>query len=117
MEQLTDSSGSANVNFLGHGYVSMGYLGMYIEGAVLAILLALIAGCVHDMPVGLGVGLFAMPAVAVSESSIFVALLTHGAIAALVWSRLLPLEYLGDASTPPQVNGSLIVGGEPGWRG
>lgn len=81
---------AANVSLFGHGFLSYGYLGMYIEAVALAVALWLVDDASAGLPTRVSSLVFLMPAVAISSASIFTAVLTHGLLAAVLLVALMP---------------------------
>lgn len=102
-ERFFGTDANADASLWMHGFASYGYLGMYLVTLLLVILLWLADDCTRGIPIFWACALFLMPALAVSEASIFVAMLTHGFLAALVLSILLPRPPLesGSRETSP----------------
>lgn len=91
---------NANASLWMHGFASYGFLGMLVESLVLAVVLWLVDDVTSDLPLRLAMGFFLMPAVAIGESSIFTALLTHGVVAAIFFAAIMPRPASG--APPPR---------------
>lgn len=85
-----DPTTAANVNLFGHGYLQMGYLGMFIEGAVLAILLILANSATRDLPLVVSCVAFFGGTLALVSASVFTTTLTNGFFATIVLCALAP---------------------------
>lgn len=81
---------AANVSLFGHGYLSFGYIGMYVEGIVLAIVLWLVDDASRGLPVKIAALVFLMPAISISSASIFTTMLTHGLLGAVILAAMMP---------------------------
>lgn len=97
-EFVGDPTTHANVNIWGHGYMSFGYLGMFVIAVMFAaVLLALDAVSEGLPPAVLGTILFPM-AMVIASANLFTSVLTHG-----IWALLLILPMLPrDGWRPPQ---------------
>jgi hypothetical protein len=89
---VNDATTSANVSMFGHGYAQYGYVGLLIECVVFGLLLRLADWSTAGLPTMLAAALFIMPAEAISESSIFTAITTHGFLFAVLIAALLPRQ-------------------------
>lgn len=88
---LHSTEASANVNLFGHGYYSLGYPGIFIEGAFVVVLLWLADAATHRrVPLAWACAIFAGPTVALTNTSPFTTFLTHGFATALVVALLMP---------------------------
>lgn len=85
----------ANVNLFGHGYLQAGYLGMFIEAAVLVVLVALANAATRGLPLPVACLVFVAPAMALTSASVFSTVLTHGFLAAIVLSAIAPSRGWG----------------------
>lgn len=83
---------SANVSIFGHGYLSWGYPGMYLEGLTLGLMLWLIDRAAVGLPAKVGALMVVMPSIAVSSASIFTSILTHGLAGLVVLLAMTPRE-------------------------
>ena len=89
---MGDPRTSANVSPFGHGYLSEGYLGIYIEALVLGLLLWAIDQASDGLSAQVQALMVVMPAIVVASASIFTALLTHGLLALVVALALCPRD-------------------------
>ncbi|WP_133434059.1 hypothetical protein [Aeromicrobium phragmitis] len=91
---------AANVNLFGHGYLNFGYLGMFIEGLVLVVLLIIANGATRGLPVMTSCAIFFVPSISFVSASVFTTALTHGFLAAVVVSLIAPSTgWLGNSPT------------------
>jgi hypothetical protein len=81
---------SANVNFFGDGFFNLGWAGMAIAATAVAVLLAVVDVSTRHLPMPAPILFFAAPTIALTNSSVFTTLLTHGALAVCVAALLLP---------------------------
>lgn len=100
-EFVNDPTTHANVNIWGHGYMSFGYIGMFLVAVMYAAVLLALDAASEDLPsVALGAIAFPM-AVVIASANLFTSFLTHG-----IWALLLILPFLprdGWRSPPPPV--------------
>ncbi len=83
---------AANVSLFGHGFLSFGYIGMYIEGVALGLILWLVDDAANELPLPVASIILLMPAVAISSASVFTAILTHGLLAAVLLLAAMPRD-------------------------
>jgi hypothetical protein len=90
---LGNPDGSANVSFIGHGYLSWGYLGIYVEAAMFAFLcwLANLVGQGRHPLVTCAA--FLMPGAVIAEAAVPTVALSHGFMAAIVLVALMPADW------------------------
>ncbi len=92
----------ANASWLADGYANFGYPGMIAATIVLILLLWAIDDATRGLPSRLACLIFLMPGLALAESAILTALLTHGFIAAIILCALAPRDgWLDRRSTAP----------------
>ena len=82
----------ANGSWLADGYANFGYPGMIAATVVLIILLWAIDDATRGLRPGFDASFFLMPALALAESAVLTALLTHGFIAAIILCALAPRD-------------------------
>ncbi|GAA1145390.1 hypothetical protein GCM10009606_25610 [Nocardioides aquiterrae] len=99
--------GNANVNLFGHGYFQYGYLGIFIEGIVLAVLLWLLDAASRGLPTPVVALILVMPAFAISGTNIFTAMTTHGLLAAVLILAVLPRTGWGKQLNPASSNSRM----------
>jgi len=104
----------ANASWLADGYANFGYPGMIAATVVLILLLWAIDDATRGLPRRFACLAFLMPGLALAESAILTALLTHGFIAAIILCALAPREgwpQRRPADAPvPMVVGSAVNG-------
>lgn len=84
-EFLNSSVASANANMFGHGYYSYGFIGILIEAVFVVFMLwAADAATFGKMQVSAACALFAGPTSALTNTSPFTTLITHGFLTAVV---------------------------------
>ena len=93
---------NANASLWMHGFASYGYPGMYLETLVFVGILWLVDDVSRGLPRPVAMSIFIMPGLAISESSIFSSLLTHGVLAALVVAALVPRGTHPDGVSEPR---------------
>jgi hypothetical protein len=86
----------ANASWLADGYANFGYFGMIAATVVLILLLWAVDDATRGLPPRFACLVFLMPALALAESAILTALLTHGFIAAIILCALAPRDGLPD---------------------
>ena len=99
-EFFNDPFTHANGSWLADGYANFGYPGMIAATVVLILLLWAIDDATRGLAPGLACLIFLMPALALAESAILTALLTHGFIAAIILCALAPREGPFAGATP-----------------
>jgi len=87
-----DAGTSANVSWLGHGFLSWGYGGMVIESLIIAALLLVTDAFAKGLPLGLSCSLFLLPAAALSSGSAFTVILSNGYAAAVMLMWRMPRD-------------------------
>lgn len=97
-----DPGTSANVNWLGHGYSSLGYAGIFVESLVIILLLWLANEATRGLSPPVASMLFLMPAISLGSSSAFTSILTGGYLAAVIAAMILPRS-----GWEPRVRGRL----------
>lgn len=85
-----DLSTAANASLFGHGYLNAGYVGMVLECLVLALLLRLADVASAGLPTFVACLLFVLPAISLSNTSIFTVILTHGFLGAIILAAIMP---------------------------
>jgi hypothetical protein len=91
----------ANASWLADGYANFGYPGMLAATLVLILLLWAIDDATRGLPRRFACLVFVMPALALAESAILTALLTHGFIFAIILCALAPRD-LPDRDDDPK---------------
>jgi len=89
-EFVGDAQTAANVSLFGDGYLNYGYIGMFVEAAILGMLLWFVDDAARGLPTPVTSLLFFMPTVALASGSIFTVMLTHGFAAAIIACGMLP---------------------------
>jgi glycosyltransferase involved in cell wall biosynthesis len=84
---------SANTNLFGDGYMNWGYTGVLLECAALVVILVVLDSAAAGVPAALAVPVLAVPAFALSNSSPFTAVLTHGMLAAVAVLAMAPRDH------------------------
>ena len=87
---LGEPRSNANVSLFGDGYVQECYLGIFIEGLVLVLLLWMADAVTRGLPVAVASIVFFVPTIALASGAITAVIATHGFGFALVVSALLP---------------------------
>ena len=107
----------ANGSWLADGYANFGYPGMAAATVVLILLLWAVDDATRGLPRRFACLIFLMPGLALAESAILTALLTHGFIAAVVICALAPRDGLPDGDRtvkkPAEAPGSEPPGVTP----
>ncbi len=99
----------ANASWLADGYANFGYPGMVAATVVLILLLWAIDDATRGLPSRFACLIFLMPALALAESAILTALLTHGFIAAIILCALAPRDDLPDRGGATEVPGTTAA--------
>lgn len=92
LQYIGHAETNANVSFLGHGYLSWGYLGMYVEAAVVGLTLWAVDRAAVGLPPKVCGLLMVMPAVTLSSASAFTSILTHGLAGLVLLLALAPRD-------------------------
>lgn len=97
-EFVGDPTTHANVNIWGHGYLSFGYVGMFVIAILYAVVLLALDAVSEDLPSAV-IGTISFPmALVIASANLFTSILTHG-----IWALLLILPFLPrDGWRPPQ---------------
>lgn len=93
-----DAGTSANVSWLGHGFLSWGYGGMVIESLIIAALLLVTDAFAKGLPLGLTCSMFLMPAAALSSASAFTVILSDGYAVAVILMWRMPRDVWREGS-------------------
>lgn len=88
-----DPSLAANANLFADGFSNFGWIGMIGAGAVLLVYLRLIDRAAVGLPIIVSALVVVIPAVALSNSSVLTAMLSHGLLAGAVLLALLPRDF------------------------
>ena len=80
----------ANASLLADGYANFGFPGIALECVVLTVVLWVIDDACRGLSVGVAALIFVTPTLALAETGVFTALLTHGLLAAIVICMLIP---------------------------
>ncbi|XTZ16669.1 hypothetical protein ACQSSU_04560 [Micromonospora echinospora] len=83
---------TGNANLFGDGYSNLGYPGIFIEAAVLVVLLWLLDGAASHLPIRISGAVLLIPTLALVNSSVFTSILSHGLLYAIVVLACLPAE-------------------------
>lgn len=86
------SSQSANANLFGDGFANFGWAGMVGAGVVLWIYLRLLDRAAVGLPLMVAGVVMTMPAMAISNSSILTAMLSHGLAVGLILLAIAPRD-------------------------
>lgn len=81
---------AANANFFADGYANFGFTGVAAAAVILGVYLRVLDRASDGLPVGVTVLIVVMPAVALSNTSILTAMLSHGLVAAVALLALAP---------------------------
>lgn len=92
---------SANVNIFGDGFMNMRWEGVVLEALVLVVTLWILEAATRDLPVGVAAGGVLLPAFALSNSSIFTALTTHGLLISVLLLMTMPRDREVSAPEEP----------------
>lgn len=99
-EFFHNSATNASASLWSHGFGSYGIIGMYVETLVLVLLLWIADDCSQGLPLPICGAIFFMPALAVSQASVFTSIFTHGFLAACVVAVLLQRSDLARGASP-----------------
>lgn len=91
-----DRTMAANANLFADGYANFGWLGMFGAGAVLLVYLKIVDRAAVGLPVIFSALVVVIPAVALSNTSVLTAMLSHGLLAAVVLLALVPRDTPSD---------------------
>jgi hypothetical protein len=83
---------SANVNMFADGYMNLRWAGVTIECLVFVVILWTIDGVSKGLPLAVPAAICLVPTIALTNSSIFTSITSHGFLAAIVVLALLPRE-------------------------
>jgi hypothetical protein len=103
---------NANASFIADGFANLGYAGIVIEGAFLALLLVLLNSAARGLPTPLVIGTVAVPAYATANGSPFSAVLSYGVAMAIVMFMLVPRATTAD-TLPGGVTAAPDTGRQP----
>ncbi|WP_214365440.1 hypothetical protein [Pseudonocardia sp. H11422] len=81
---------NANANLLADGFANFGYPGMVIACLALVVLLWVIDDAARGIPLAVSSLVFLMPTLALADSGVFTAMLTHGFLAAVLVCLCMP---------------------------
>ena len=84
---------AANANMFADGFANFGWLGLIGAGVVLLIYLRILDRVSDGLPIGLVGVIMTMPTVALSNTSVLTAMLSHGLVAALVLLAIMPRDF------------------------
>lgn len=102
LEFVGDPTTHANVNIWGHGYLSFGYLGMFVIAVMYAAVLLALDAVSEDLPAAM-VGTISFPmAFVIASANLFTSILTHGIWALLIILPMLPRNGWSPAQQPPR---------------
>jgi hypothetical protein len=73
----------ANASLFADGYANWGFAGLVVEALVMVLALWAIDSAARGMPVAVSALIFAVPGIALANSSVFTTLLTHGMAAGI----------------------------------
>lgn len=91
-----DRTMAANANLFADGYANFGWLGMIGAGAVLLVYLRVIDRAAAGLPIIFSALVVVIPAVALSNTSVLTAMLSHGLLAAVILLALIPRDTPSD---------------------
>ncbi|MEO7124581.1 MAG: hypothetical protein ABI382_07380 [Nakamurella sp.] len=97
---------NANANLFANGYANFGWLGICLEAAMLALVIALANAAAHRAPLRAAVMLLAAPSVSLVNGSVFTSLLSHGVATVILVLAFAPKSIWGSAepaSSAPEV--------------
>jgi hypothetical protein len=97
---------NANAAWIGHGYASLGYLGVLIEALLIVVLLWLADESTKDLPMQIGALIFVIPAMSLASASVTTVIITHGFAAAIIVAWSLPRD-LGQAAPKRQTSPTI----------
>lgn len=100
-EIIGNAATSANVNLWGHGYLQMGFIGMFVECAFFGFVLLVADDAARHVNLSIICSIFLMPALAIAQSSVFTVMTTHGFLAAVLVSAALPRSATAKAVVDP----------------
>lgn len=83
---------NANVNFFGDGFMNFGYLGLFVEVIVVAVLLRVADESTVRVPLPIACAIFAVPTISLTNGGAFTSILTYGFGAACVAAWLCPIR-------------------------
>lgn len=89
---IGNSATNANASLFGHGYFHGGYIGIFVEAALLVILLWFADAVSEDLDVRVIAILFFMPSIALTNGNPLTAVMTNGMGAAIALLWLLPQD-------------------------
>ena len=92
---VRDADTNANVSLFGHGYLSLGYIGILIECLVLVVMLWFADAATKGIPVAVTALIFFLPTIALSNSSVFTVITTHGFAATILLCVAMPRNGWG----------------------
>ncbi|MGW9156986.1 hypothetical protein [Microbacterium sp. NPDC055665] len=84
---------AANANMFADGFANFGWIGMIGAGVVLLAYLRILDQVAVGLPLGVVGIVMTMPTVALSNTSVLTAMLSHGLIAAIVLLAVMPRDY------------------------
>lgn len=84
---------AANANMFADGFANFGWAGLVGAGVVLLLYLKVLDRVSAGIPVGVVGVIMTMPTVALSNTSVLTAMLSHGLVAALVLLAIMPRDY------------------------
>lgn len=87
-----DIDTSMNANFLADGFAHFGYFGMIGAAVVLALYLRFMDRAALGLPAAVAAMVMVMPAIALSNTSILTAMLSHGLVVALFFLAVAPRD-------------------------
>ena len=95
-----DPRTSMNANVIADGFANAGWLGVAVACVAVAIVLALVDDASRGLPIAVPATLMLLPTIAMGNSALLTALLTHGVALAVVVLAALPADGWG--VTPPK---------------
>ncbi|MDH5134085.1 hypothetical protein [Microbacterium sp. RD11] len=92
---------AANANMFADGFANFGWAGLIGAGVVLLVYLRILDKVSVGLPIGFVGVIMTMPTVALSNTSILTAMLSHGLVAAVVLLAIVPRDF--DTQATPRV--------------
>lgn len=107
---------AANANMFADGFANFGWIGMIGAGAVLLVYLRILDQVSVGLPLGVVGVVMTMPTVALSNTSILTAMLSHGLVAAILLLAVMPRDYDESSRRQTRVQERVNAAGHPRGR-